>query len=140
MTHFSLDTRLAADTLPVLEAPLCSIRLMNETRYPWLILVPRRADLRELYELNPTDLQQFWAESTAVSRVLMHMTGGLKLNVAALGNVVAQLHIHHVVRFSDDAAWPKPVWGVHPPLAYTADAAAAFIHSLRPALTAALDG
>lgn len=134
MTDFTLDPRLAADTLPVVDAPLCSIRLMNETRYPWLILVPRRAGLRELYELTDTELRQFWTESAAVSRALMQVTEGHKLNVAALGNVVAQLHIHHVVRSPDDAAWPKPVWGVHPPVAYTAAAAMAFIEKIRAAL------
>ncbi|WP_029888769.1 HIT domain-containing protein [Polycyclovorans algicola] len=131
MPTFSIDPRLAADTLPLLEAALCSIRLMNDARYPWLILVPRRANLRELFELNDSDLARFWFESATVSRILMAHAQGEKLNVAALGNVVPQLHVHHVVRFASDAAWPAPVWGRHPSLPYAPEAARQRIDALR---------
>lgn len=107
---FCLDPRLAADSLPIGCLPLSEVRLMNDARYPWLILVPRREGLREIYELEADDQQQLWRESTRTSRWLMQYFAGDKLNVAALGNVVAQLHLHHVVRRVGDAAWPAPVW------------------------------
>lgn len=134
MSTFTLDRRLAADTLPVLEAALCSIRLMNDARYPWLVLIPRHPGLRELYELDRDDIARFWHESATVSRVLMQHTQGHKLNVAALGNVVAQLHVHHVVRFPGDDAWPGPVWGKHPPTPYEPEVAQQTISVLHDGL------
>lgn len=136
MPEFTLDPRLAADTLAVCTAPLCTVRLMNDARYPWLILVPRRNGLRELHELTTTELGRFWGESTHVARALMAFTGGDKLNVAALGNVVAQLHVHHVVRFHGDDAWPGPVWGAHPRRPYAAEAADKLVNDLRAVLPA----
>jgi diadenosine tetraphosphate (Ap4A) HIT family hydrolase len=134
MTEFTLDPQLAADTFAVCAAPLCAVRLMNDARYPWLILVPRRNGLRELHELSTTELSRFWTESTHVARALMDLTDGDKLNVAALGNVVAQLHVHHVVRFQGDDAWPGPVWGAHPRRPYPAEAADRFLTDLRAVL------
>lgn len=118
MKVFELDPRLAADSLPLLDWPLCTLRLMNDARYPWVLLIPRRPGLRELYELNETDRIQCGCESLALSEALMRHFNGHKLNVAALGNVVPQLHIHHIVRFETDDAWPAPVWGRHPALPY----------------------
>lgn len=135
---FELHPRLAADTLVVGDAPLSRLLLMNDAQYPWFILVPRREGVREIYLLSEADQRQLWQESAALSRALMQAFGGHKLNVAALGNVVPQLHLHHVVRQSDDPAWPAPVWGRLPPQAYAADAAAARIERLRAHLELAL--
>lgn len=119
---FELHKQLAADTIALGDLPLCRVLLMNDSQYPWLILVPRKPDLRELYELSDGERQQFSRESDLVSRILVTALGAEKLNVAALGNMVPQLHIHHIARFSNDAAWPKPVWGLHPAVAYAPDA------------------
>ncbi|MFT0858462.1 HIT domain-containing protein [Ancylobacter sp. G4_0304] len=131
---FHLDERLAADTLPVGELPLCRVLLMNDARYPWLILVPRRAGLAELIELETGDRVQASAETDRVSRALKTLTGCDKLNVAALGNMVRQLHIHVVARFEGDAAWPAPVWGRGAAEAYVPEAAELLIARLRAAL------
>ncbi len=117
-TEFTLDERLRADTVHLASWPLCEVLLMNDAQYPWLILVPRVAGVRELYELSSEQRQQLDAESTLLGQGMMEAFSGHKLNVAALGNVVAQLHIHHIVRFEDDAAWPAPIWGKLPSLAY----------------------
>ncbi len=119
---FELDSRLKKDTLRLASWPLCEVLLMNDSQYPWVILVPRRVGLRELFELTEKDQQMYWAESMALSKLLMDVFSGHKLNVAALGNVVSQLHIHHVVRFEGDAAWPGPVWGKVPAKPYASDA------------------
>lgn len=116
--NFELHPRLAADTAVVGDLPLCRLLLMNDAQYPWTILVPRREGLREIYELSAADQQKFWRESELLSKALMAAFKGDKLNVAVLGNIVPQLHIHHIVRFKDDAAWPAPVWGKHPPQPY----------------------
>lgn len=131
---FELDPRLAADTLAIGDGPLCRVRLMNDARYPWVILVPRRAGITEIYQLAQDDRQQLWTESLQLGERLMTCFGGHKLNVAALGNVVAQLHLHHIVRYRDDAAWPGPVWGRHPSQPYTAAEAQARIAQLRDVL------
>lgn len=116
---FTLDPRLAADCIVLGDAPLCRWLLMNDARYPWCILVPRRAGVREIFELEAADRAQLLDESARLGHALMQAFGGDKLNVAALGNVVAQLHIHHVVRHRGDAAWPAPVWGRGTAVAYT---------------------
>ncbi|MCG3171002.1 MAG: hypothetical protein CALGDGBN_02574 [Pseudomonadales bacterium] len=116
---FELHPALAADCAVVGDLPLCRVLLMGDRNYPWLILVPRRPGLREIHDLAPADLARFWAESALLGRALMAHFGGHKLNVAALGNVVPQLHVHHIVRFTGDPAWPRPVWGVVPAVRYT---------------------
>ncbi|AXR06151.1 HIT domain-containing protein [Salinimonas sediminis] len=108
---FELDTRLANDTYFVCDLPLCSVLLANDSQFPWLILVPRRPSATELYLLDPADQQQYLKESAQVCNVLEQLFSPAKLNVAALGNVVSQLHIHHVARFTEDCAWPAPIWG-----------------------------
>lgn len=112
---FELDERLAGDTLAVASWPLCELRMMNDAQYPWLILVPRVEGATELYHLSDQQRQMLDQESVHLSRALMSIFDGDKFNVAALGNVVSQLHIHHVVRFRADAAWPAPIWGKFPP-------------------------
>jgi diadenosine tetraphosphate (Ap4A) HIT family hydrolase len=116
---FSLHPQLAADTILVGHLSLCEVLLVNDSTYPWLILVPRRVDVRELFELNEADQQQMQNESLALSKLLMQHFQGDKFNYAALGNMVSQLHLHHIVRFKHDAAWPKAVWGAAPAQAYS---------------------
>jgi diadenosine tetraphosphate (Ap4A) HIT family hydrolase len=117
---FALHRQLAADCHRLGRFPLGLLLLMNDSRYPWFILVPQRPAIREIYELNAGDQAQLLKESTVLGRALMDAFAGDKLNVAALGNVVPQLHVHHIVRYAADAAWPAPVWGRHPALPYTA--------------------
>ena len=111
MQDFEPDARLVADTYPITELPLCQLRLMDDARFPWLVLVPRRQAVSEVFDLDEADQRQLWREATAVGRALLEALEGDKLNLASLGNVVAQLHVHAVVRRRDDAAWPAPVWG-----------------------------
>lgn len=127
---FSLHEQLARDTVRLGSWPLCEVLLMNDSQYPWLILVPRRSGLREIYELSDADLQQFMRESCWLGQRLMDEFGGDKLNVAALGNQVPQLHVHHIVRFRDDAAWPAPIWGKFPAKAYAPEAMSAICERL----------
>lgn len=108
---FTLDQRLMRDTFPVLSLPLCELLLMNNALYPWLILVPRREGVTEIHQLSPEDRLQLWDESHRLSRWMVEYFPFDKLNIAALGNVVSQLHLHHVGRNKNDPAWPGPVWG-----------------------------
>jgi diadenosine tetraphosphate (Ap4A) HIT family hydrolase len=118
---FTLHPRLAEDSLPLGDFPLCTCRLMNDMHYPWLVLVPRVPGVREIFELSVRDQQQLLRESSWVSQQLAKYFRAEKINIAALGNLVPQLHVHHVVRYSNDAAWPGPVWGQHPAMPYTAE-------------------
>jgi diadenosine tetraphosphate (Ap4A) HIT family hydrolase len=131
---FELHTRLTADCFVAGDWTLCRLLLMNDSQYPWFILVPRREEVREIYELDPADQLQLFRESVLLSRALMQAFKGDKLNVAALGNVVPQLHMHHIVRYTHDAAWPAPVWGAHAAKPYTQSEALAQIERLLPAL------
>lgn len=115
---FKLDPQLERDTIALASLSLCELLLMNDSNYPWIILVPRRAGMRELLELSDDDQKQYLVESNAVAKLLQTQFGAYKLNVAALGNMVEQLHIHHIARYKDDVAWPKPVWGAVPAVAY----------------------
>ncbi|MDA1071725.1 MAG: HIT family protein [Proteobacteria bacterium] len=108
---FRLDPRLAADTLPVLDLALCSVRLMNDARYPWLVLVPRRAGAVEIHALEAADRAVLAEETARVAAALERHAPGHKINIGALGNIVRQLHVHVVARREGDAAWPGPVWG-----------------------------
>jgi len=108
---FSLHPQLAQDTFFVGDFPLSTCRLMNDMQFPWLILIPRVPGITELYELSQADQEQFLRESSWLSSQLARVFRADKMNVAALGNMVAQLHFHHVVRYQNDVAWPKPVWG-----------------------------
>lgn len=132
---FALHPRLAADTTPVVELALSRVLLMDDARFPWLILVPRRPDLREIYDLPAADQATLWQEISRVGEVLMRETGGDKLNVAALGNQVPQLHVHVIARRTDDAAWPGPVWGVGQAEARDQGVRDAIVRSLREALS-----
>ena len=113
-TGFALHPRLAADTVVVTDLPLCRVLLMDDARWPWLILVPRRAGVRELIDLSPAAQQALTGEIARASRTLQTLFSPDKLNVAALGNVVEQLHVHVIARWRGDPAWPAPVWGFQP--------------------------
>jgi len=115
---FALHPQLAADTVTLADWALSRVCLMDDARYPWLILVPRRAGAREIEDLEESDRVVLMEEIATAGHVLREATECDRLNVAALGNVVAQLHVHVIARFATDAAWPGPVWGVHPALAY----------------------
>lgn len=119
---FALHAQLAKDCITLGDLPLCRVLLMNDTNYPWLVLVPRREEIVELFELTRIDQQQLLDEITQVCSALAGHFRADKMNVAALGNIVPQLHVHIVVRYRDDAAWPKPVWGVTPAKLYADDA------------------
>ena len=124
---FSLDPRLAAGTHPVGDLALCSVLLMDDARFPWLILVPRRPDLSELTDLAPEDARLAFEEIRIAVGVVQALARPDKVNVAALGNVVSQLHIHVVARFRSDPAWPGPVWGVGERKPYPPHARAALL-------------
>lgn len=122
---FLLDSRLAADCIVVGDLALCRVLLMNDARFPWLILVPRRTGAREIIDLLDEDQAQLMREVAVASRALRVLVAPHKLNVAALGNSVAQLHVHVIARTQTDAAWPRPVWGVGEAAPYAAGAAQA---------------
>lgn len=115
---FELHSRLQADTRLLGDLPLCRVLLAKDSQYPWLILVPRVVNLREIHHLAPAQQQQLMQESCAVATLMEQALRPDKINVAALGNLVPQLHLHHVARFSTDKAWPGPIWGAHPSLPY----------------------
>ncbi|WP_099867101.1 HIT domain-containing protein [Pararhizobium haloflavum] len=111
MTKWTLDPRLERDTLPMTSLGLCAMRLMNDRRWPWMILVPQRADILELHDLTPLDQTMLTFEMSLAAKAMKTATGCQKLNIGALGNMVSQLHIHVVARNEGDPAWPGPVWG-----------------------------
>ncbi len=109
---FELDPQLQADTVVLGQFPLSLVLLSRDANYPWCILVPRRKGVYAMHHLAEGDRQQLMKESCHLSEVMADLFVPDRMNVAALGNVVAQLHLHHVARFKSDAAWPKPIWGV----------------------------
>ena len=130
---FTLDPKIAADSVFVADLPLCQLRLMNDARYPWLLLVPQRAET-EIFELAPPDRAMLLDEIAQASAALKAVTACHKLNVAAIGNVVRQLHVHVIARFTDDASWPRPVWGVGEAVAYEPAKRDRLIGEIRAAL------
>ena len=131
---FELDGRLAADTFVLGSTSLSRVLLMNDARFPWLILVPERADVSEPFDLSEADQEQLWQESMRLGGAMKAHFAADKINVAALGNQVAQLHVHHIARFHTDDAWPGPVWGVGSAVPYEAAAVQALMHELRSVL------
>ena len=113
---------------------MCELRVMNDANYPWLILVPRREHIREIHELPENDQRELTSEISMVSKALQEMTGAIKMNVAALGNMVPQLHVHVIARFENDPAWPGPIWGVVDTLPYSQKPLAKFVQNLERAL------
>lgn len=121
---FELDPRLAAETVELARWPLNRVLLMNDMNYPWFILVPQRPALRDFDQLEGGDRRTMDEEIVRACRILRAIAEPEKLNVASLGNSVAQLHVHVIGRFAHDAAWPRPVWGVAPPVPYSPHALA----------------
>jgi diadenosine tetraphosphate (Ap4A) HIT family hydrolase len=117
-TAFALHPQLAQDTVAIGDLALSRLLLNRDANYPWLLLVPRRPGLTEIVDLDATAQAQLMAEIADVSAALREITQCDKLNVAALGNMVPQLHVHIIARRKSDVAWPRPVWGVAPTLAY----------------------
>ncbi len=112
MSDFTLDPRLAADTVHAGDLALCRVLLMDDARFPWLVLVPRRPDVAEITDLSAEDAHALMDEMRLATGVMLALAKPDKVNVAALGNVVPQLHVHVIGRFLSDPAWPRPVWGV----------------------------
>ncbi len=135
---FELHPQLAADSYPIAAWPLCEVRLIKDANYPWLILVPQKAGLRDFDELSPAEMSVAGSEISAASRALRTLYQPDKLNVAALGNQVPQLHIHVIARFQSDAAWPKPVWGVVPARPYEGEEDERVV-ALKEALTGSVE-
>jgi len=131
---FALDARLAAESFPVGDLRLCRVLLMNDARFPWLILVPRRAGLVEIHDLGGAERAVLIEEAAFAGKRLKETTGAIKINTAALGNMVLQLHVHVIARFAGDAAWPGPIWGVGEAAAYAPDMAEKRLAGLRLAL------
>jgi diadenosine tetraphosphate (Ap4A) HIT family hydrolase len=138
---FTLDPRLETSSIFLTDLPLCQARLQADARWPWIVLIPRRDGLRELEDLDPQALEAATREILSAGRAVRAI-GDLagcpveKLNVGALGNVVAQLHIHVVGRRSDDSAWPGPVWGFGAPIAYADERLPAILALARASLNA----
>jgi diadenosine tetraphosphate (Ap4A) HIT family hydrolase len=108
---FVLDPRLESESLPVIWLGLCELRLRDDRRWPWLLLIPQRPGIEEIHDLTPLDQAMLSFETNLVSKALKELTGCTKINVGALGNIVRQLHIHVIARNEGDEAWPGPVWG-----------------------------
>jgi diadenosine tetraphosphate (Ap4A) HIT family hydrolase len=113
-----LHPQLEKDCVILGEFSLCALLLLNDANYPWFILLPQRENMTEIYKLDPLDQQRLLNESAFFSQCLEDLFQPDKLNIAALGNVVPQLHIHHIARFKTDASWPAPVWGAVKPIPY----------------------
>ena len=116
---FELCPELKRDCIELGDWPLCKVLLLNDSQYPWFVLVPRKPNLKEIIDLSDADQIVYLKESAKLSKLIMQVFSPDKLNVAALGNMVPQLHIHHIARFTADAAWPTPVWGKLPAVPYT---------------------
>lgn len=131
---FELNSTLDNDTVVVCEWPLSLVLMSLDANYPWCILVPRKVGIREIYQLDFSDQQQLLIESSALGKAMMELFDGDKLNVAALGNMVPQLHVHHIVRYEGDDAWPGPVWGAVEKLEYSEELLHERVEALRDAL------
>ncbi len=131
---YALHSQLAEETVPVCDLDLCRVLLSRDATYPWLVLSPRREGLRDLHDLSEADGLTALAEIRRCSQALVDLFGPDKMNIAALGNQVPQLHIHIIARFTTDPAWPGPVWGKVPPAPYDEAARDALIGRLRKAL------
>lgn len=136
MNHkkFELDSRLANDTVILGEFDLSLLLMNKDSRYPWFILVPKRAGITELFQLSEKDQQQLLKESSSLSEALYEHLNADKMNVAALGNMVPQLHLHHIARFTSDDAWPGPMWGQHPAIPFESEDLARAVDTYQQAL------
>jgi diadenosine tetraphosphate (Ap4A) HIT family hydrolase len=128
---WSLHPQLKQDTIDIGDLPLSKVLVIKDANYPWLMLVPRRPEKVEIIDLDEVEQAQLMTEVSRAAKALKEITKCDKLNIAALGNVVPQLHVHVIARRSSDPAWPRPVWGVVPPLAHDAAEVQHFISALR---------
>jgi len=131
---FRLDDRLARDSALVMRLGLCELRLQNDSRWPWLVLVPQRGGASELFDLTPLDQAVLTFETNLVASALKDVTGATKINVGALGNIVRQLHVHVIARHENDPNWPGPVWGFGTREPYGADEKKALIDKILKAI------
>ena len=111
MQEFQIDPRLERDSMAIADLGLCQLRLMRDVRWPWLLAVPQRAGIEEMFDLAPLDQTMLTFEVNEAAKALKAVTGATKINIAAIGNMVRQLHVHIVARFEGDANWPGPIWG-----------------------------
>lgn len=132
--RFQLDERIEADSHNIMWLGLCELRLADDKRWPWVLLVPQRHDITEIHELTPLDQAMLTFETNLVSEALKKVTGCFKINTAALGNVVPQLHVHVVARFEADPNWPDPIWGYGVRERYARDERRRLAAKLRKAL------
>lgn len=135
MSEFQLDARLARDSDLVTVLGLCQLRILHDSRWPWLMLVPQRAGKTEVFELQPLDQALLTFETNLVAEALKKVTHARKINIGALGNVVSQLHVHVVARNEGDPNWPGPIWGHGSATAYDENARKAFLKTLSEALS-----
>lgn len=131
---FKLHPQLAADTVALGQFELSLVLLQKDANYPWCVLVPKRVNMREIHHLSEQDQAQLIRESSHLAEVMTSIFAPASMNIAELGNIVPQLHIHHVARFENDPAWPGPIWGAHPPADYSASELEERIARLRDAL------
>lgn len=131
---FKPDDRLARDSELITRLGLCQLRIQNDRRWPWLVLVPQREDITELFELTPLDQAMLTFETNMVAQALKDITGATKINVGALGNIVRQLHVHIIARTEGDTCWPGPIWGHGTAIAYETQEKETFMKKLAGAL------
>jgi diadenosine tetraphosphate (Ap4A) HIT family hydrolase len=136
--NFQLHPRLQQDCIYIGRFELCQLLMMNDSHYPWFILVPEIADVTELYQLTNTQRALFMEESCYLAEQLATLFNADKMNVANIGNLVPQLHIHHIVRYQTDIAWPAPVWGKFPAIPYTDTQSVARVSQVKMCLSAEL--
>ncbi|GLR70223.1 HIT domain-containing protein [Agaribacter marinus] len=134
--HFKLHPQLEKDSEFVLDLDVCQLRLINEANYPWLVLIPRLNGIVELSDLSETEYTQTMLESRAIELAMIRLFEPVKMNIAAIGNMVPQLHIHHVARYKNDKAWPAPIWGKHPMQAYDNNSKVLRIQTIKKELLA----
>ena len=111
---FSLDERIESDSILIGDLPLCKFLLMNDSNYPWFLLVPRRVEIKEIFDLSEDDREQLDFETVEASKFIKSSFNPEKINIASLGNIVSQFHVHIIARYTDDISWPDPVWGKYP--------------------------
>ena len=133
--RFELDARLERDTRPLMWLGLCELRILDDRRWPWLVLVPQRPAIVEFHDLSPLDQTMLTFEANMVSQALKQVTGCRKINIANLGNVVPQLHVHVIARSEGDPAWPGPVWGFGVREPYRREDLHQFVNTMRGALS-----
>ncbi|CDZ68531.1 Hit1 protein [Neorhizobium galegae bv. orientalis] len=135
MSEFELDGRITRDSDLVSVLTLCQLRIQNDSRWPWLVMVPRRAGMTEIFDLSPAEQALLSVEVNKVAAALKTVTGATKINVGALGNIVRQLHVHVIARFEGDPNWPGPIWGFGQPVTYEEQQKQDFLNKLVEALS-----